>query len=80
MTPLAYDNDQRYAGFATSGEILKAIEEIAGDDILDDSSNAYKMWRAPTKPEDIEIEKLAWSYATEEIDLLYWGGSVAYKR
>ena len=80
MTPLAYDNDQQYAGFATNGEILKAIEEIAGDDILDDSSDAYRMWGAPTKPEDQEIETLAWSYAKKETSVLYWGGSVAYKR
>jgi hypothetical protein len=80
MRPFAYDNDQRYAGFATSGEMLKAIEEIAGDDLLDDTSDAYRIWRAPTKLDDAKIEELAWGYANDKTSVLYWGGSVAYKR
>jgi len=80
MTPTAYNNDQRYAGFCTSGEILKAIEEWAGDNILDETSEAYRIWESPTPSEDIEIELLAWGYANDEIDTLYWGGSVAYQR
>ena len=32
MTVTGYNRDSRYAGFCTSGEILKAIEELAGDD------------------------------------------------
>ena len=80
MTPTAYNNDQRYAGFATSGEILAAIEDLAGDDILDDTSDAYKMWAAPTREQDVEIADLAWSYANADTDQLYWGGYVAYKR
>jgi len=80
MTPFAYDNDQRYAGFSTSGEILAAIETLAGDDILDNTSDAYKMWAAPTVEQDNDIADFAWSYADDEIDTLYWGGYVAYKR
>jgi hypothetical protein len=30
--------------------------------------------------QDAEIADLAWSYADDEADTLYWGGSVAYKR
>jgi hypothetical protein len=80
MTPTAYDNDQRFAGFATSGEILKAIETIAGGNILDETSEAYRIWEKPTPSEDHEIELLAWDYANDETKTLYWGGSVAYKR
>jgi len=80
MTPAAYDKDSRYAGFATSGEILKAIETIAGDDILDETSDAYKMWVKPSSEQDAEIAEIAWSYADENTDQLYWGGSVAFKR
>ncbi len=80
MTPKAYDNDQRYAGFATSGQILKAIASIAGDDILDETSDAYRIWKKPTPSEDAEIELLAWGYANDETNTLYWGGSVAYQR
>ena len=80
MTPAAYNRDSRYAGFATSGEILKAIETLAGDDILDNTSAAYKMWARPAVEQDNQIADLAWSYADDETDILYWGGSVAYKR
>ena len=80
MTPKAYDNDSRYQRFATSGEILTAIEDIAGDDILDDSSVAYKIWAAPSVEQDGQIAKLAWSYASADVDTLYWGGCVAYRR
>lgn len=80
MTPTAYNRDSRYAGFATSGEILKAIETLAGDDILDNTSAACKMWAAPTVEQDVEIADLAWSYASDDTDQLYWGGNVAYKR
>ena len=80
MTLFAYNNDQRYAGFSTSGEILAAIETLAGDDILDNTSDAYKLWAAPTPQQDAEIAELAWSYATDDTDQLYWGGYVAYKR
>jgi hypothetical protein len=80
MTPAAYDNNQRYAGFATSGEILQAIETLAGDDILDFMGAAYKMWSAPTVEQDKQIADLAWSYADDDTDVLYWGGNVAFKR
>jgi hypothetical protein len=80
MTPLAYDNDHRYAGLATSGEILKAIEELAGDDILEETSAAYKLWATPTVEQDAEIADLAWSYANDDTDRLYWGNNVAFTR
>lgn len=73
-------NHSSYEGFCTSGEILKAIETLAGEDIRDETSQAYKMWSAPTVEQDAEIADLAWSYADEETEQLYWGGSVAYKR
>lgn len=80
MTPTAYNRDSRYAGFATSGEILKAIETLAGDDILDETSVAYKMWTSPTVEQDSKIADLAWSYADPDVDTLYWGNLVAFKR
>lgn len=80
MTPTAYNRDSRYEKFATSGEILKAIETLAGDDILDETSIAYQLWAAPTVEQDAEIAELAWSYADKATDQLYWGGWVAYKR
>jgi hypothetical protein len=80
MTVQAYNRDSRYAGFATSGEILKAIEELAGDDILEETSAAYKLWASPTVEQDADIADLAWSYADDETDTLYWGGNVAFKR
>lgn len=80
MTPTAYNRDSRYAGFATSGEILKTIETLAGDDILDEKSVGYKMWAAPTIEQTDDIADLAWSYADSDVDTLYWGNSVAFKR
>ena len=80
MTVQAYNKDSRYAGFCTSGEILKAIEELAGDDILEETSAAYKLWAAPTVEQDADIADLAWSYADNDTDQLYWGGNVAFKR
>lgn len=80
MTVQAYNRDSRYAGFCTSGEILKAIEELAGDDILQETGAAYKLWAAPTVEQDAHIADLAWSYADEETDRLYWGGNVAFTR
>jgi hypothetical protein len=80
MTVHGYNRDSRYAGFCTSGEILKAIKVLAGDDILDNTSAAYKMWADPTVEQDAHIADLAWSYADEETDRLYWGGNVAFKR
>jgi hypothetical protein len=80
MTPEAYNRNSSYDSLCTSGEIIKAIETLAGDDIRDETSAAYRMWSAPTVEQDAEIADLAWSYADDEADTLYWGGSVAYKR
>jgi len=75
-----YNKNNSYDSLYTSGEILKAIETLAGDDIRDETSAAYKMWAAPTVEQDAEIADLAWSYASAEVEELYWGGNVAYKR
>jgi hypothetical protein len=80
MTVTAYNKNSSYDSLCTSGEIIKAIETLAGDDIRDETSAAYKMWSAPTVEQDAEIADLAWSYASEETEQLYWGGNVAYKR
>jgi len=80
MTVAGYNRDSRYAGFCTSGEILKAIETLAGDDILEETSAAYKLWSSPTVEQDADIADLAWSYADNDTDRLYWGGNVAFKR
>lgn len=76
----AYKQDNSYHSLCTSAEIIKAIETLAGDDIRDETSAAYKMWVAPTVTEDGEIADLAWSYAEDEVDTLYWGNNVAFKR
>jgi hypothetical protein len=79
-TVKAYNKSNSYDSLCTSGEILKAIETLAGDDIRDETSAAYKMWAAPTVEQDVEIADLAWSYADQAVEQLYWGGNVAYKR
>lgn len=79
-TVQAYNKSNSYNSLCTSGEILKAIETLAGDDIRDETSAAYKMWAAPTVEQDAQIAELAWSYADEDVEQLYWGGNVAYKR
>jgi hypothetical protein len=76
----AYNQDTSYESLCTSGEILKAIETLTESDVRDETSAAYKLWVAPTVEQDAEIADLAWSYADEDVEQLYWGGSVAYKR
>jgi len=76
----SYNQDHSYESLYTSGEILKAIEMLTQADVRDETSAAYKLWVAPTVEQDAEIANLAWSYADEDVEQLYWGGSVAYKR
>ena len=63
---------QEYDGFRTSWEILAAIETIAGDSILDESSRAYKLWSAPTETEVDQILAKARCLSIEP-GPLYWG-------
>lgn len=79
-TVKAYSQDSSYNGLCTSGEILKAIETLTGDDVRDKASAAYRVWAAPSVEQDAEIADLAWSYADATTTQLYWGGHVAYKR
>lgn len=80
MNPMDYNKNPRYESLYTSGEILKAIETIAGDSVLDGDSRAYKLWAAATPEQDELIADLAWSYADSDVDTLYWGNCVAFKR
>lgn len=75
-----YNQDTSYNSLCTSGEILRAIETLTQADIRNEASAAYTMWARPTVEQDAQIAELAWSYADEDTDQLYWGGSVAYKR
>jgi hypothetical protein len=68
-------NTDPYDGFRSSDEILAAIEEVAGDDILDEESEAYRIWREPTKEESTKVEALAWAMARADDEVLFWGMS-----
>jgi len=66
-------NNGRYDGFNSSDEIIAAIERIAGDDILDDGSDAYRIWAEPTQDETKKVEETAWQLADETETTLHWG-------
>ena len=66
-------NNGTYDGLNSSGEILAAIERIAGDDILDESSEAYRIWAEPTDEEVKKVEALAWNLEKHGADKLAWG-------
>lgn len=66
-------NNGKYDGLDSSDEILAAIEEIAGDDILDEDSDAYRIWAAPTGDEIKKVEALAWTLDEHGSETLHWG-------
>jgi hypothetical protein len=67
-----YNNGQ-YGGFNASDEILAAIEEIAGDDILEEDSEAYRIWAEPTDEEIKKVEARAWELDKHDSATLHWG-------
>lgn len=65
-----------YNGFDASEEIIAAIEQLGGDDILDEESNSYRIWAEPTPKEEAEVKRIAWSLAPEDETALHWGGEL----
>jgi hypothetical protein len=63
-----------YSGLNTSDEILAAIEAIAGDDIRDEESEAYRIWNDPTKEEITQVEARAFAMTDDET--LGWGETI----
>lgn len=80
MKALSTYKQSQYEGLYTSPEILKAIETIAGDELLTPKSRASKLWACSTAEQNEQIANLAWSYASAEVEELYWANTLAFKR
>jgi len=75
MPHLSLYRTSAHDGFSASDEVLAAIEEIAGDDLLDETSEAFRIWADPTPAEEHAVLTAAWEYAGPDRDVLFWGGS-----
>lgn len=73
MTSLATYRNGNYNQFDASDEIIAAIERIAGDDILDDDSEAYRIWAEPSDAEMAKVKSMAFGLSAAES--LFWGGT-----
>lgn len=66
----------KYDGFGASDEIIAAIEQVGGDDILDEESDAHRIWAEPTSDEEAEVKRIAWELASDDETELHWGGKL----
>lgn len=80
MKALSAYKQSQYEGLYTSPEILKAIETLAGDELLTPKSQAWQLWAWSTAEQNEQIADLAWSYASAEVEELYWANMLAFKR
>ena len=59
----------------TSLDVGRAIFEIADSD-----DDAARIWQEPTEAEISKVDCLAWQYADEDTDTLYWGGTALHRK
>lgn len=71
-----YSNGQ-YTSFETSEEVLKAIEQLTQSSLLDENSDALKLW-ADGHVHSIteqDVKRLAWAFVQDsDEEYLVWGG------
>jgi hypothetical protein len=68
--------NSKFDGMGSSPEILEAIEDVAGFELLHDGQDdcpAYRVWADPTPEEEKKVIEIAWAYADPEEDTLHWG-------
>jgi len=62
-----------YDGFQSSCEILLACEIIGEDNILNPNGYSYQIWANPSPIDSQRVESLAWNYASDDTEVLFWG-------
>lgn len=67
-----------YEGFLTSPAVLAAIEAVASGDVLDDESEAYRLWCDGGRDAEI-IAKLPVD-GSDDGDQLFWGCQGVFAR
>lgn len=71
-----YSNGQ-YTNFETSAEVLQAIEQLTQSSLLDENSDALKLWADGYLHSITEqdVKRLAWSFVQDDDEeYLVWGG------
>lgn len=68
-----------YEGFLTSPAVLAAIEAVASGSVLDDESEAYRLWADGGREEEI-IAELPMIGGCDEGDELFWGCQGVFAR
>lgn len=75
-------------GYQSSTEILAAIEQVAGEefpetaygdteaeDLAESRSVCHRIWQEPTDEETADVERIAWTLADADEDVLHWGST-----
>lgn len=78
-------NDDEYSGFETSAEVLGAIEELTGEEVLSNGSDAFTLWEDGILGEQVgelfvvrisaeQVLAAAWAITDPDETELFWGG------